>query len=75
MIPARFAPLLFALLLSGAMSLLLSALSSARLLGLGEPFLQSWLRSWPLAWLFAFPSVLLLAPLIRRLVQRLTLRH
>lgn len=75
MIPARFAPLLFALLLSGVMSLLLSALSTARLLGLGESFLRSWLLSWPLAWLFAFPSVLLLAPLIRRLVQGLTLRR
>ena len=72
MIPARFAPLLFALLLSGLMSL---ALSTARLLGLGESFVRSWLLSWPLAWLFAFPSVLLLAPLIRRLVRVLTLRH
>ncbi len=68
MIPARYTPLLFALILSGLMSLLVSAVSTLRVLGAEPGFIEAWLSAWLAAWLFAFPTVLLVAPLTRRLV-------
>lgn len=67
----KLAPLLFGLILSGLMSLLVSAVATLRALGPGPGFFEHWLGAWWPAWLIAFPAVLLLAPLTRRLVQRL----
>ena len=71
MIPPRYAPQLFALILSGLMSLLVSAIATLPASGLGPPFIDIWLGAWLTAWLFAFPTVLLVAPLTQRLVRLL----
>ncbi|MBD8527947.1 DUF2798 domain-containing protein [Pseudomarimonas arenosa] len=72
MIAKKYAPMLFALLLSGLMSLLVSGISTYRIdLGLSE-FAAVWTGAWVSAWLIAFPAVLLVSPLVRRLVDRLT---
>jgi hypothetical protein len=70
-IPARFAPLLFGLILSGLMSLLVSGIATLRATGGGAGFPGLWAASWLTAWLVAFPVVLVVAPLARRLVGRL----
>jgi uncharacterized membrane protein len=70
-IPARFAPLLFGLFLSGFMSLLVSGIATVRAIGIGEGFAAAWLTSWTSSWIVAFPVVLVVAPLVRRLVARL----
>jgi phosphate/sulfate permease len=72
MIPARFAPILFGFILSGLMSAIVSAIVTARVLDAGSPFIWQWFRSWISSWLVAFPAVLLIAPLTRRLVGKLT---
>ena len=69
--PARFAPVLFGFVLSGLMSLLVSAISTLRNVGPDARFLTLWMGAWLTAWLIAFPVVLLVAPMTRRLVQRL----
>lgn len=69
-LPARYAPALFGLILSGLMSLLVSAISTWRVVGPGASFLPVWLGAWLTAWLIAFPVVLVVAPLTRRIVQR-----
>ena len=71
MLPARFAPALFGLMLSGLMSLVVSGISTFRATGLVDHFLALWIGAWLTAWLVAFPLVLLVAPLTRRIVQRL----
>ncbi len=71
MFPARFAPALFGFILSGLMSLLVSAISTFRAVGASATFLHLWLGGWLTAWLIAFPVVLVVAPLTRRLVQRM----
>ena len=71
MIPARFAPVLFGLLLSGVRSLVVSGIATARAMGLGVGFAEAWIAGWLLAWVVAFPIVLIAAPLTRRVVQRL----
>lgn len=71
MIPAKYAPLLFGLVLSGLMSLLVAGIATVRATGLGPNFVAMWTSAWLAAWLFAFPVVLVVAPLARRAVQRL----
>ncbi len=70
MLPARYAPALFGLILSGLMTLVVSAISTFRTTGPGADFLNLWLGAWLTAWLIAFPLVLLVAPVTRRIVQR-----
>ncbi|GDY34197.1 DUF2798 domain-containing protein [Acidovorax sp. NB1] len=72
MIPARYAPLLFSLILSGCMSLLVSGISTWRTLPPDQGFVGLWMGAWLTGWLFAFPAVMLAAPLARRVVARLT---
>ena len=71
MIPRKYEPILFGLILSGLMSLLVSGIATLRAAGLGTGFLALWAGSWLTAWLFAFPAVLLVAPVARRMVRRL----
>ena len=71
MIPARFAPVLFGLILSGLMSLLVSGIATWRAVGLPADFVALWLSAWLNAWAVAFPAVLVVAPVTRRLVARL----
>lgn len=71
MIPRKYEPILFGLILSGLMSLLVSGIATLRAAGLGPGFLSLWAGSWLTAWLFAFPAVLLVAPVARRVVRRL----
>jgi hypothetical protein len=74
-IPPKFAPLLFGLILSGLMSLLVSGISMLRAAGLAHDFVSLWISAWLTAWLFGFPVVLLVAPLSRAAVARLTAKH
>ena len=72
MIPARYASILFGFLLSGMMSCLVSGLSTFRALGLVDHFAYVWLGNWAASWATAFPVVLVVAPITRRIVARLT---
>jgi hypothetical protein len=72
MIPARFAPVLFSLIVTGLMSCLVSAIATFRAIGMAPEFLGTWMTSWAVAWAVAFPTMLVVAPATRRLVARLT---
>ena len=72
MIPARFAPILFGLILSGLMSSLVSGIATLRAVGLVQGIGGLWLGNWLSSWAVAFPAVLIVAPVTRRLVARLT---
>lgn len=74
MIPARFAPVLFGLMLSGLMSFVVSGITTLRAVGMSAGFAGVWIGGWLSAWLFAFPIVLAAAPLTRRVVERITRR-
>lgn len=66
--PARFAPVLFGLILSALMSFLVSGIATFRTAGLVDGFFASWINAWLPSWLIAFPVVLVVAPVARRLV-------
>lgn len=71
MFPKRFAPMLFSLILSGAMSLLVSGIATFRAVGIGDGFLGLWISGWLTAWLIAFPAVMLVAPISQKIVKSL----
>ncbi len=70
MIPRKFEPYLFGLVLSGLMSLVVSGITTLRTVGFVDGFVSMWIGAWLTAWVLAFPIVLFVAPLARKVVQR-----
>lgn len=66
--PPRFAPALFSLVLSALMSFIVSGIATLRTFGFVTDFMSIWVSAWLPSWLVAFPTVLVVAPLARRLV-------
>jgi hypothetical protein len=71
MIPDKYGPALFGLILSGLMSFVVSGISTFRATGGVPGYMGIWIHAWLIAWLIAFPIVLVAAPLARRAVQYL----
>ncbi|GIK87065.1 MAG: hypothetical protein BroJett026_25460 [Betaproteobacteria bacterium] len=71
-IPTRFAPILFSALLSAIMVCVVSAFVLTTTQGLHAGLAAQWLKSCATTWPVAFPTVAVVAPLVRRLVGRLT---
>jgi hypothetical protein len=70
-IPRKFEPVLFSLVLSGMMSFVVSGISTLRAAGPVPHFASLWMSAWLTAWLFAFPIAYLAPPLARRMVRTL----
>jgi hypothetical protein len=71
MIPKKFGPMIFSLLLSGLMSFLVSGITTFRAAGLTEGVFVLWMSAWLAAWLIAFPTVMLVAPFTQKIVGAL----
>ena len=69
MIPKKYASILFAVILSGLMSLLVSGISTYRAIGLVSDFVKLWTSAWLTAWVFALPVVMVVAPFARKVVR------
>ncbi len=72
MIPARFAPIVFGLMVSGLMSCVVSGIATLRALGFVDGIFGQWMTSWAFSWSVAFPTILIVAPIARRVVARVT---
>lgn len=71
-IPTRYAPILFSALLSAIMVCIVSGFVLAITQGIHPGLAQQWLKSCATTWPVAFPTVAIVAPLVRRIVGRLT---
>jgi p-aminobenzoyl-glutamate transporter AbgT len=71
MIPARFAQIAFGFFLSMIMSAIISGVSTLSAVGAAAMLSGIWVEAWLSSWLIAFPSVLVVAPIARRIVGRL----
>lgn len=71
LVPRRYGHFVFGALQSGLTCAIASAIASAPVFPLA-PFLRHWLSVWLMSWLVMLPMVLLAAPGIRRLSDRLT---
>jgi len=70
-IPARFAPLLFSALLSAIMVCIVSAFVLTLSQGIHAGFVTQWIKSCLTTWPVAFPTVAVVAPWVRRIVERI----
>lgn len=71
-IPARFAPILFGAILSAIMGAVVSAVVLLVDQGWTPDFPARWLKGFLSTWPIAFPTVLLVAPAVRKWVNHLT---
>jgi hypothetical protein len=71
-LPKRFAPILTGENLSGFMTLVISGIAAFGNVGLTEDFVSKWLAAYLNGWVISFPTVLVVAPLVRKLVAGLT---
>lgn len=70
-IPRRYSHFVFGVIQSGLTCLVAAAIASYPSLATGR-FVQHWLVSWLIAWAMMLPVVLLAAPVIRSVSDRLT---
>lgn len=71
-IPARYSNLLFGGLLSAIMVTVVSGAVVIVTQGIDADFLYHWFKGFATAWPIAFPTVVVVAPLVRKLVNKLT---
>ncbi len=69
-IPKKFFPVVFAFFLTSVMVLVVSGITTLLNVGLTPDFLVRWFRAWLLTWCVAFPVAIFVAPLARRLTER-----
>ena len=72
MFPTRFAPILFSLCLSVIISCVVSGVATLNAAGLSDAFFGLWGAAWHKSWIVAFPTILVVAPLTRRFVVKIT---
>jgi hypothetical protein len=70
-LPARYAGLLMPLILSAMMSAVVSFIATLNSIGFAANLVRLWLGAWSVSFLIAFPTLLLVLPIVRRLVNLL----
>ncbi len=71
-IPTRYSPVLFSALLSAIMVAIVSAFVLTVSKGIHPQFLQDWIKSCLTTWPVAFPTVAVVAPMVRKIVGYMT---
>ncbi|WP_062114507.1 DUF2798 domain-containing protein [Aureimonas sp. AU40] len=66
-LPPRYGAFVVPFLLSLMMCGVVSAISTARALGLSSELPAQWAKGWGLSWFVAFPTLLVVMPMVRRL--------
>ena len=70
-LPAQWFPRLFALLMGGAMTAVVTLVLTLVQDAWAWPSAARWLQRWALAWVAATPTIFVLAPRVRRLASRI----
>lgn len=71
MIPARYAPAMFALIASGLMSFIVTCVATIKALGLGDHTFAGWMGAWSFSWPIAFAVIFFAGPAIRKMVAKM----
>lgn len=75
MIHPRFAPVVFALFMAFFMSGIMSLVVTTINIGFTDDLVLRWLNSWPMTFAIAFPTIMVVAPMVKRIVSRLILQE
>lgn len=67
-LPARYAGIATPFVLSIVMTFVVSAISTARGVGLTPDFPRLWMSAWGLSWLIGFPTLMTVLPIVRRII-------
>ncbi|HSI24079.1 MAG TPA: DUF2798 domain-containing protein [Methylotenera sp.] len=70
-IPKKYEGILFAFVMSLLMALLMSAVLTLVFTGLDKQFVVRWMNGFVHAWPIAFPSIFIIAPLVKKIVVAL----
>lgn len=70
-VPARYANLLTAFIVSLMMTCIVSGISTLRSIGFAPNFFSLWPIAWAMSWAVAFPVFLVVGPIVRRIVAAL----
>ena len=74
MIPAKYGQVTFIFFVSICMSCVVSGVSVLNTTGFIDAFFSFWMIAWLKSWVIAFPSLLIIAPLVRRFVDTLLIK-
>ncbi len=69
MIARKYHSIVFAFFMGALMSCLMSLVISVLNVGLVDNLFTIWLRAWGFAFVVAFPTIILIAPIVRLLVE------
>ena len=72
-LPKRLESIAFGFLLSAMMSFLVSGIATVIAVGIGPELPLKWLAAWLPSWAIAFPTVLVVAPFVRRILKRVVI--
>ena len=75
MIPAEYGQITFIFFVSICMSRVLSGVSVLNTAGFVDTFFGLWMSAWLKSWVIAFPSLLVIAPIVRRFVDKLLIKE
>ncbi len=71
-LPARWRPLMFAILTTGFASFMVSGISTLRALGPGPGFFVAWIEGWLCSWPVAAVAMYFISPYVRGLLTQMT---
>lgn len=70
-LPRRYAGIVMPLILSLLMTFVVSLISTIKAVGLPPDLLGLWMGAWAISWVLAFPTLLLVLPVVKWLVNLL----
>ena len=70
-LPKRLEGLTFGFLVSAMMSFIVSGIATALAAGVAPGFFVLWMSTWLPSWAIAFPTILVVAPMVRRIVANI----
>ncbi len=68
-LPASWAPFVMPLILSVCMTFIVSGIATLKAIGLTDRFFDLWMGAWGVSWIVSFPTLLVILPLARKLVN------
>jgi hypothetical protein len=75
MIPVKYGQVTFIFFVSICMSCVVSCVSVLNTAGFVDAFFGLWMTAWLKSWIVAFPSLLVIAPIVRRFLDKLLIKE